>query len=218
MGSQFLRVQWCGFFFLLFFAVSCTLNLELKKPKGEEEFFQETSRLEKLAREDPATSVRAKSHLQLAFLYVNSQNPQLNYSRALQEMENYLSMSPAKAQKDDFRNWLAVLREMEQLRKDRIRMGKEYQDLQTQIEKLQARLEWEMEQLHKDKIRMGKEYQDLQTQIEKLQARLEKVREANINLRNAVASLKEINERMQKTIETLENLDLQMEEKRSLIK
>ena len=110
MGPQILRTRWCSLFFLILFAVSCTLNLELKKPKGEKEFFQETSRLEKLAREDPAVSVRAKSHLQLAFLYVDCRNPQLNYTRALQAMESYLFMSPDKSQKDDVQNWHAVLK------------------------------------------------------------------------------------------------------------
>lgn len=115
MGSKFLRLQWFCLFLLFFFVVNCSLNLELKKPEGEKEFLQEISRLKKLAHEDPETSVRAKSHLKLAFLYVNSRNPQLNYSRALQEMESYLSMAPDKVQKDDFQNWLAVLREMGKL-------------------------------------------------------------------------------------------------------
>jgi hypothetical protein len=116
------------------------LNLGLKKPEGEKEFIQETSRLEKLAREAPATSVRAKSQLQLAFLYVNSRNPQLNYFRALQEMESYLSMSPAKAQKDDFRNWLVVLRKVDHLNNYGIELGQTNQNLQVQIDKLQAGL------------------------------------------------------------------------------
>lgn len=115
MRSTFLRLQWCCFFLLFFFVVSCSLNLELKKPQGEKEFFQETSRLEKLAREDSATSVRAKSHLKLAFLYVNSRNPQLNYSRALQEMDHWS--------------------------KYRIEMERKNQSLRAQSDKLQAALE-----------------------------------------------------------------------------
>jgi hypothetical protein len=122
MGSQFHRLQWGCIFLLLFFTVSCSMQA-LKKPEGEKEFFQETSRLEKLAREDPKASVRAQSHLQLAFLYMNYRNPQLNYTRALQEMESYLSLAPARAQTDDFQNWLAVLKEV----------GK----LQTRLEKVQ---------------------------------------------------------------------------------
>jgi hypothetical protein len=114
------------------------LNLELKRPVGEKEFLQETSRLEKLAREDPTTSVRVNSHLKLAFLYVNSRNPQLDYSRALQDMESYLSMSPDKAQKEDFQNWLTVLRELDLLSKYRIEMEKQNQNFQTEIDKSQA--------------------------------------------------------------------------------
>jgi outer membrane protein assembly factor BamD (BamD/ComL family) len=100
MDSQFNRLQWGCIFLVLFFIVGCSLQT-LKKPEGEKEFFQETSRLEKRAREHPKTSVRAQSHLQLAFLYVNYRNPQLNYTRALHEMENYFSLAPGKAQTDD---------------------------------------------------------------------------------------------------------------------
>ena len=122
MGSQSRRLQWGCIFLLLFFTVSCSMQA-LNKSEGEKEFFQETSRLEKLAREDPKASVRAQSHLQLAFLYMNYRNPQLNYTRALQEMESYLFLTPARAQTDDFQNWLAVLKEV----------GK----LQTSLEKVQ---------------------------------------------------------------------------------
>jgi hypothetical protein len=88
---------------------------ELKKPEREKEFSRETTRLGKLAREDPNASVRARSHLLLAFLYVNHRNPQLNYNRALQEMESYLSLAPAEAQTDDARDWFAVLKEVGRL-------------------------------------------------------------------------------------------------------
>ena len=204
MRSQILRIQWRCFFLLFFFVVSCSLNLELKKPKGEREFFQEASRLEKLAREDPATSVRAKSHRQLAFLYVNSRNPQFNYSRALQEMESYLSMSPAKAQKDDFQNWFAVLKELDRVRKGKKGMEEENLDLQTQIEQLRI-------SVRKDKKTMEEKNLDLQTQIGKLRISLEKVQEANKNLRDEVANLQEM-------IEKLNDIDYQIEEKRKFIK
>ncbi len=101
---------------------SCSLQ-GLKKPQGEKEFSQETNRLEKLARENPEASIRAQSHLLLAFLYVNHRNPQISYSRALQEMERYLSLAPVQAQTDDVQNWVAVLKEV----------GK----LQTSLEKVQ---------------------------------------------------------------------------------
>ncbi len=114
MDSRFHRIRWSFVFLLFFFAASCGLE-GLKKPEGGKEFSQESARLGKLAREDPNPSVRARSHLRLAFLYVNYRNPQLNYNRALQEMESYASLAPAEAKTDDIQNWLAVLREVGKL-------------------------------------------------------------------------------------------------------
>src|SRR4030042_3162694 len=123
MDSQFHRLQW-GYIFLLFlFIASCSLQT-LKRPEGEKEFVQETFRLEKRAREHPETSVRAQSHLQLAFLYVNYKNPQINYTRALHEMESYFSLAPEKAQTDDVQHWIAVLKEDGKLQTGMERMKK----------------------------------------------------------------------------------------------
>jgi hypothetical protein len=97
--------------------VSCSLKQTSKSLEGKKEFLEETSRLEKVAQDHPEASLRADAHLQLAFLYVNYRNPQLNYTRALKEMETYRSLAPTKVQRDDFGNWLAVLREVDHLRK-----------------------------------------------------------------------------------------------------
>jgi len=140
MDSQFHRLQWGCFFLLVFFIVGCSLQA-LKKPEGEKEFFRETSRLEKRGREHPETSARAKSHLQLAFLYVNYRNPQLNYARALQEMESYFSLSPGKTQTDDVQNWLAVLREVGKLQTGMERMQKVNKSLRDEVAGLKGTIE-----------------------------------------------------------------------------
>jgi hypothetical protein len=133
MGSRFRRLQWGCIFLLLFFVLSCSFKQTVKKPEGEKDFFQETSRLENLAREHPETSVRIQSRLQLAFLYVNYKNPQLNYTRALQEMEGYLSLAPAKVQTEDFQNWFAVLREMEKLKTNLEKVQKANKSLRDEV-------------------------------------------------------------------------------------
>ncbi len=132
MGSRFYPLQSGYFFLLLFFIVSCSLQ-ELKKPEGEKEFSQETNRLERLVREDPKASDRAQSHLLLAFLYVNHRNPQLNYSRALQEMESYISLTPGKAKADDIQNWLAVLKEVGRLQAGLERAQKANKSLRDEV-------------------------------------------------------------------------------------
>jgi uncharacterized protein YlxW (UPF0749 family) len=98
--------------------------------------------LETRTREHPETSARARSHLQLAFLYVNHRNPQLNYARALQEMESYFSLAPGRAQTDYVQNWLAVLREVGKLQSGMERMQKVNKSLRDEeVGKLQSDLE-----------------------------------------------------------------------------
>jgi outer membrane protein assembly factor BamD (BamD/ComL family) len=140
MDSQFHRLQWGWIFLLLFFVASCSLQM-VKRPEGEKEFFQEASRLENLTREHPKASVRAQSHLQLAFLYVNYRNPQLNYSRALQEMENYFSWAPEKEKTDDLQNWFTVLKEVGKLQTGLERMQKANKSLRDEVAGLKETIE-----------------------------------------------------------------------------
>ena len=141
MNSTFHRLRWGCFLLLLFSTAGCSLNQPLIKPTSEPEFLQETARLEKISREHVDTSVRAQAHLELASFYMDVRNPQLNYCRALQEMESYLTLSPNKTQPVDFQNWLAVLREMDHLREDWTEMAEKNQALQSRIDKLQTTLE-----------------------------------------------------------------------------
>ena len=140
MGLQFHRLRWSGIALLFFIVASCRVQ-EVKKPEGEKNFFQETSRLERLAGEDSKPSVRAESHLQLAFLYVNHRNPQLDYNRALQEMENYLSLTPGREQTDDLQNWLTVLKEVEKLRTGAERLQKANKSLRDEASSLKGTIE-----------------------------------------------------------------------------
>ena len=186
MGPGFHRLQWGCLFLLLFSIAGCSLKQGINKLEAGDVFLRKTTRLEKVAREHPDPSVRAKSHFQIALLYVNHRNPRLNYVRALQEMESGLSLPSPEAQTDNVQNWLEILREVDHLRKETIEMEKRNQELQAHIEKLQASLG--------------------------------KVEKANVNLRDEVATLKEINSKMTETLERLKSLDSQMEEKRNLIK
>jgi hypothetical protein len=141
MNSAVHRFRWSCVLLLLFFTASCSHNQASVKSTSESELLQETTRLERISREHSDASVRAQAHLQLAFLYVNCKNPRLNYTRALQEMEAYLSLSPDKTQTVDFQNWLAALREMDHLREDWTEMAEKNQALQGRIDKLQATLD-----------------------------------------------------------------------------
>jgi len=166
MGSHCHRLRWIWIFLLFFIVASCSLQT-VKRPEGEKEFSQETSRLEKRAREHPEISTRAQSHLQLAFLYVNYRNPNLNYTRALQEMESYFSLAPSKAQTDDVQNWFAVLKEVGRLQIDMERMQKANKSLHDQeVGKLQSDLE-KMQKVNKS---LRDEVAGLKETIERLKS------------------------------------------------
>jgi len=141
MSSTGYRLRWGCLFLLFFFMVGCSLKQTPKPPEGKKEFVVETSRLEKVAQEHPEASLRAESHLQLAFLYVNYRNPQLNYTRALKEIETYRSLAPSKAQGDEFGNWLAVLREVDHLRKANKSLRDEVANLKETNHKMEETIE-----------------------------------------------------------------------------
>ena len=178
MGSKFHGLRWGCFFLIFFFVASCSFKHGIIRPEREDEFLQEISRLEKLSREHPDISVRTESHLQLAFLYVNYRNPQLDYTRALQEMESYLSLSLNEEQSDNFRDWLAVLRKMNDLRKDRMEIGKKNQDLQTHIEKLQASLE----RVQKTNSNMRGEVASLKEMNKKMTEAIERLKSLDLQM------------------------------------
>jgi hypothetical protein len=205
MKAKYLCITCCGLLLLTLFYAGCALiNRGLGKPDEDRKFVLETSRLEKLACEGRSTSIRAKSHLQLAFLYVDSRNPQLNYSRALMEMETYFSMSPGKVQKDDYKNWHSVLREVERVRRDTGEVQRQNNDLQDQVEHFRISLERAQEA--NSNLR-----EQMVNQQEEFRIALGKAQEANKGLRAKVASL-------QGVIERLKTLDYQMEEMRDRIK
>jgi uncharacterized protein YlxW (UPF0749 family) len=76
---------------------------------------------------------------------VNYRNPQLNYTRALQEMESYLSLAPAGRQGEDFNNWLAVLKETGKLQKANRSLREEVAALKETIDRLKT-LDRQMEE------------------------------------------------------------------------
>ncbi len=73
---------------MMFASSGCSLKYG---PLTAEEFRRETLRLEERARNHEDPQVRVESRLELAFLYLHYRNPLLNYGKALQEFEAYLS-------------------------------------------------------------------------------------------------------------------------------
>lgn len=182
---------------MMFASSSCSVKYG---PQSGEEFRRETLRLEERTRYHEDPQVRAESRLELAHLYLNYRNPLLNYGKALQEFEAYLSARGADRHTEEIQNWVFALREME-------RREKETATLKERL----ARLTQENEGKRKSLALQVRKNQESQAVLEKLQAQVEA-------LERTSRSLKEANEKMKETVEKLKNLDLEMEEKRKAIK
>jgi uncharacterized protein YhaN len=182
-------------------------------PGSAKEFEQETLRLEKQARTHKDPAARAEAQLELACLYLHYRNPQLNYGRALQEFEVYLSTTAADRQNEEIQNWLHALREMERQERETAHLQERLASLakeEAQWKERFAGLAQENEEGRNSLASELRKNQELQTALDRLQVQVE-------SLERTSRSLKDANDRMKETVEKLKNLDFKMEEKRKAI-
>jgi hypothetical protein len=199
-----------GMLFVLLLLSGCTLKYT---PRSPEEFQQETLRLERRARTHQDPAARAEAQLELACLYLHHRNPQLNYGRALQEFETYLSVMKADQQNDEIQNWLHALREMERQERETAHLQQGLASLtreEAQWKERFAGLAQENEEGRNSLASELRKNQDLQAALDRWQVQVE-------SLERTSRSLKDANDRMKETVEKLKNLDFQMEEKRRAI-
>lgn len=109
-------------------------------------------------------SMRAKADLQLAKLYSSYKNPKPDYQQALKRLEMYLSFDPAKADTDEMKNWLSLLRELGEEREE---IRKATQTI-NQLTKDNNQLIKDNNQLIKDNREVAKENKDLKDAVEEL--------------------------------------------------
>jgi cell division protein FtsB len=162
---------------LILFLMGCT---PIYTSRTGEDLSRSIADLEKRIAQEKDSSVRAKYHLQLAWLYSNYKNPKMDYRKALEEFEVYLSMAPDGAQTDEIQNWLSVLRALE--------LSKEKSEMLTR-ENFETRLTLE------DQV---KKNQQLQENIEKLLNRNASLKENNASLKEAIERLKTLNLQVEK--------------------
>jgi hypothetical protein len=105
---------------LLFALSSCTVRYT--PPKTTEGFSQEIARAEKHISGEEDATIRAKGHLQLGRLYLDHRNPKMDYGRALKEFDAYLRLVPEGAEDNEIQSWLSILRDLEALRKQNIKL------------------------------------------------------------------------------------------------
>jgi outer membrane protein assembly factor BamD (BamD/ComL family) len=99
---------------------------------------EDTGHLEEIAQKQSDQSMRAKSHLELARLYSSHKNPNLDYQRALKELEMYLSLNPDDAETDEIQNLLAILRELDRVTEENRKSRQKVNQLTKENKELKA--------------------------------------------------------------------------------
>ncbi len=188
------------FLALLLVFAGCTLKYI---PPTPEDYAQETARLEKRLQKQGDPSVRANSHLRLAWLYSSYKNPKMDYGKALKEFEAYAFLAPDEAGDDEIQNWLSILRRLERTETESMKMRENIEILSRENQENQ-RLLAKMEILAKENA-------------EKREA-LEQQTKKNRALQENVEKLQERNNSLKQAIENLKTLDLRIERKRRSIK
>jgi len=163
------------FLTLAFFLMSCN-PIYIARP---EEDFQAIPDLEKRIPEERDASLRAKYHLQLAWLYSNYKNPKKDYRKALEEFELYLSMVPDGAQTDEIQNWLSVLGALDK----------------SERENLEIRLSLENQ---------AQKNQRLRENMENVVEKNESLEEVNAGLKKTIERLKNLNLQVEKKKKSLQ--------------
>lgn len=104
-----------GFFWaIISFLSGCALTQERTNTKYKaDEYSTEIARLETIILQNPKSSKRWQAHYQLAQLYISYNNPKRNYKKGLKNLKLYFPHHPASVNDHDLRNWLLVLKEIQ---------------------------------------------------------------------------------------------------------
>ncbi|MCX5905882.1 MAG: hypothetical protein NTY64_01480 [Deltaproteobacteria bacterium] len=175
VGKQFIS----QLLLLAFFLALSSCTLRYAPPQTAEDFSQETTRPEKRISDPDDPSIRAKAHLQLAWLYLDHRNPKVDYGRALKEFEAYLLLAPEGEKNEEIQNWLSILRELE---------AQNRQNMKLQEQILAATKE------------MGEGRGMLERQVtmnKKLKEDLQKLQENNLRLKETIKKLKTLDRQME---------------------
>jgi DNA repair exonuclease SbcCD ATPase subunit len=189
---------------------------------------QEISYLEAVARESSEPEKRAEAKLELARLYRNYRNPQINYEKSREALETYLLLAPIQGKTDEVFDWLTVFRELERLQSANEKIRRNVNGLKREKETMErpsavqmeeeANLEIDIQRLQDRVVTLEKAYRSLQAANKDLKDANQALQETNLGLAEENKGLQADNQQMKGTLERLKILDQQMEEQREKMK
>lgn len=163
-----------------------------------DDFPKELARLETAATDHGSPgAVRADAHLGLARLYADHRNPNINYAKALTELDTYISLVPDKPKNDEVLSWIAVLKKLRETDMEKERITQAMAVLKTELEETKKAAE-QLDQANQEtKRQLDQVTQDTKKMMEQMEKK---------------------NQEMRDVIKQLESLDLQLEQRRRRIR
>lgn len=123
-----------------------------------QDFPKEIARLEAmLVHTEPSS--RAKAHMRLGLLHLDSKNPNPNYAAAVKELEAYLTLDPKGEKKEEIQNLIQLLSELR-------KTAEENKKIKAKIDQLTL----ENQEIKKENIEVKKENQEIKKTVEELKS------------------------------------------------
>lgn len=138
--------------------------------KGQE-FQKEIVQLESLIDKNPEPTLRAKLHLRLGLLHLDSKNPNPNYLTAVKELEEYLTLDPKGEKREEAHNLIQLLREIRKMTEDN-----------KKIKAKTDQLTQENQEIKKENIEVKKENQEHKKNVEQLKDLVEQLKSLDVNI------------------------------------
>lgn len=154
-----------------------------------ERYSVEISRLIAMT-DESSPNFRANAHLYLSLLHSSHNNPEKNYSKALNELEKYFSLVPSATGNYELQNMLTLLKEINDVK------GEGY------------------EQIKLKSVNLKSKNEELSVENKKLTETVESQKEELSQHEEKVTELEETINQLNETINKLKNLDMELEKKR----
>lgn len=154
---------------------------------------KEIDGLLELIRKSRGSSPQAETFLKLAFLYSSDRNPAPDYNKAFDELKKYKSLRPEKSKKEFIRNWYGMLNEI-------VALSGFNNELIVKSDKLimkNERLQETIERLKNEISTLSKQIKILENEVSTISSKSKKTAD----------KLKQLNE-----------IDVEMEKRRRMIK
>ena len=82
-----------------------------------------------IIRDYPGSSIAADAKFAIAYILIDSDNPDANYEQALVEFDEFIRSYPYDPRVQEAKNWYAALKAFNDIKKENVRLNKNIQQL-----------------------------------------------------------------------------------------